>query len=72
MNHPMWTLCTRCRFGTAGISAVDSRDIAEATAITLAEHVHEGKTYDLVSSSQVGCGAGHRSCATAVGRQPAG
>jgi len=39
--------------GTAGISAVDSRDIAEAAAVTLTEAGHEGKTYDLVSSSQI-------------------
>jgi uncharacterized protein YbjT (DUF2867 family) len=39
--------------GTAGISAIDSRDIAEAAAITLTEHGHEGKTYDLVSSSLI-------------------
>lgn len=34
--------------GTAGISAVDIRDIAEAVAITLTENGHEGKTHDLV------------------------
>jgi uncharacterized protein YbjT (DUF2867 family) len=39
--------------GTAGISAIDSRDLAEAAAITLAEAGHEGQTYDLVSSSQI-------------------
>ncbi len=39
--------------GTAGISAIDSRDIAQAAAITLTEHGHEGQTYDLVSSSQI-------------------
>ncbi|UWZ84204.1 SDR family oxidoreductase [Occallatibacter riparius] len=39
--------------GTAGISAIDSRDIAEAAAITLTKQGHEGQTYDLVSSSQI-------------------
>ncbi len=34
--------------GTAGIAAVDVRDIAEATAIALTGAGHEGKTYDLV------------------------
>ncbi len=39
--------------GTAGISAIDSRDVAEAAAVTLTEPGHEGQTYDLVSSSQI-------------------
>lgn len=39
--------------GTAGISAIDTRDLAEAAAVTLAESGHEGQTYDLVSSSQI-------------------
>jgi uncharacterized protein YbjT (DUF2867 family) len=39
--------------GTAGISAIDSRDVSEAAAVTLLEHGHEGQTYDLVSSSQI-------------------
>src|SRR5450631_2143347 len=34
--------------GTAGIAAVDVRDIAEAAAISLTEEGHEGQTYDLV------------------------
>ena len=34
--------------GTAGICAVDIRDIAEAAAISLAEDGHDGQTYDLV------------------------
>jgi len=34
--------------GTAGIAAVDVRDIAEATAISITGTGHEGKTYDLV------------------------
>jgi uncharacterized protein YbjT (DUF2867 family) len=39
--------------GPTGISAVDSRDIAEAAAITLTQHGHQNQTYDLVSSSQI-------------------
>jgi len=39
--------------GTADISAIDSRDVAEAAAVTLIEQYHEGQTYDLVSSSQI-------------------
>jgi uncharacterized protein YbjT (DUF2867 family) len=39
--------------GTAGISAIDSRDVAEAAAVTLAETGHERQTYDLVSSSRI-------------------
>ena len=39
--------------GTAGISAIDSRDVSEAAAVTLLEHGHEGQTYNLVSSSQI-------------------
>src|ERR1700689_5179874 len=37
--------------GTAGICAVDVRDIAEAAAISLAEDGHDGQTYDLVGPS---------------------
>jgi uncharacterized protein YbjT (DUF2867 family) len=33
--------------GTAGVSAVDTRDIAEASAIALTSSGHEGKTYNL-------------------------
>jgi hypothetical protein len=33
--------------GTAGICAVDVRDIAEAAAISLAADGHDGQTYDL-------------------------
>jgi uncharacterized protein YbjT (DUF2867 family) len=39
--------------GTSGISAIDSRDVAEAAAITLTEDGHAGETYDLVSASQI-------------------
>lgn len=37
--------------GSAGISAIDSRDLSEAAAITLTNEGHDGQTYDLVSSS---------------------
>lgn len=39
--------------GTAGICAVDIRDIAEAAAISLTEGGHDGQTYDLVGSSMI-------------------
>jgi uncharacterized protein YbjT (DUF2867 family) len=39
--------------GTAGIAAVDVRDIAEAAAISLTEQGHDGQTYDLVSPSMI-------------------
>jgi uncharacterized protein YbjT (DUF2867 family) len=39
--------------GTVGISAVDTRDIAEAAAISLTENGHEGQTYDLVSPTLI-------------------
>lgn len=39
--------------GTAGICAVDIRDIAEAAAISLTSEGHEGKTYDLVGPSLI-------------------
>jgi uncharacterized protein YbjT (DUF2867 family) len=39
--------------GTAGIAAVDVRDIAEAAAISLTEEGHEGQTYDLVSPNLI-------------------
>ncbi|MEO6982167.1 MAG: NmrA family NAD(P)-binding protein [Edaphobacter sp.] len=39
--------------GTAGICAVDIRDIAEAAAASLTEDGHDGKTYDLVGPSMI-------------------
>lgn len=39
--------------GTAGMAAVDVRDIAEAAAISLTQDGHEGQTYDLVSSTML-------------------
>lgn len=39
--------------GTAGITAVDIRDIAEAAAISLTEDGHNGKTYDLVGPTLI-------------------
>lgn len=38
--------------GSAGLSRVDVRDIAEAAAITLTETEHEGETYDLVGAEE--------------------
>ena len=39
--------------GTTGICAVDTRDIAEAAAISLTETGHEGQTYDLVGPALI-------------------
>ncbi len=39
--------------GTAGICAVDIRDIAEAAATSLTEDGHDGQTYDLVGPSMI-------------------
>jgi uncharacterized protein YbjT (DUF2867 family) len=39
--------------GTAGICAVDVRDIAEAAAISLTSESHEGQTYDLVGPTLI-------------------
>lgn len=39
--------------GTAGICAVDTRDIAEAAAISLTAHGQEGQTYDLVGPTLI-------------------
>jgi len=39
--------------GSAGMAAVDIRDIAEAAAISLTEGGHEGKTYNLVGPKQI-------------------
>jgi len=39
--------------GTAGVSAVDVRDIAEAAAISLTTDGHKGQTYDLVSAKML-------------------
>lgn len=39
--------------GTAGIAAVDVRDIAEAAAISLTEKGHDGQTWDLVGPAMI-------------------
>ena len=39
--------------GDPGICAVDTRDIAEAAAISLTEDGHDGKTYDLVGPTLI-------------------
>lgn len=39
--------------GTAGIAAVDVRDIAEAAAISLSEKGHDGQTWDLVGPAMI-------------------
>jgi uncharacterized protein YbjT (DUF2867 family) len=40
--------------GTAGICAVDTRDIAEAAAISLTGEGHAGQTYDVVGPTLIG------------------
>ena len=55
--------------GTAGISAIDSRDVAEAATVTLAESGHENQTYDLVSSSQITGPGNAASWSKALGKQ---
>jgi uncharacterized protein YbjT (DUF2867 family) len=39
--------------GNQGLAVVDVRDLAEASAISLTEEGHNGKTYDLVSSEML-------------------
>jgi uncharacterized protein YbjT (DUF2867 family) len=39
--------------GTAGICAVDIRDVAEAAALSLTADGHEGQTYDLVGAALI-------------------
>jgi uncharacterized protein YbjT (DUF2867 family) len=39
--------------GTAGICAVDTRDIAEAAAISLTQEGHAGQTYDLIGPTLI-------------------
>jgi uncharacterized protein YbjT (DUF2867 family) len=39
--------------GSAGLSRVDVRDIAEAAAVALTQPGHEGQTYDLVGPAEV-------------------
>jgi len=39
--------------GTAGICAVDTRDLAEAAAISLTQDGHDGQTYDLVGPTLI-------------------
>jgi uncharacterized protein YbjT (DUF2867 family) len=39
--------------GAAGICAVDTRDIAEAAAISLTEEEHDGQTYDLAGPTLI-------------------
>jgi uncharacterized protein YbjT (DUF2867 family) len=39
--------------GTAGIAVADTRDIAEAAAISLTEDGHEEQTYDIVAPANV-------------------
>jgi uncharacterized protein YbjT (DUF2867 family) len=55
--------------GTAGIAAVDVRDIAEAAAISLTTDGHAGKTYNLVGSAPLS-GPGAAAVWTAILGKP--
>jgi uncharacterized protein YbjT (DUF2867 family) len=54
--------------GTAGIAAVDVRDIAEAAAISLTTNGQAGKTYDLVSPAPLSGPGAAAVWAAALGR----
>ena len=54
--------------GSAGLSRVDVRDIAEAAAVALTTDGHQGETYDLVGPDVVTGESTARSWAAALGR----
>jgi uncharacterized protein YbjT (DUF2867 family) len=54
--------------GSAGISRVDVRDIAEAAAISLTSSGHEGQTYDLVGPEAVTGESTAKSWSAALGK----
>jgi uncharacterized protein YbjT (DUF2867 family) len=55
--------------GTAGIAAVDIRDIAEAAAISLTEDGHDGQTYDLVGPTLINGPRNAEIWSTLLGRE---
>ena len=55
-------------FGSAGISRVDVRDIAEAAAIALTTSGHEGQSYDLVGPEVVTGESTAKSWSAALGK----
>jgi len=55
-------------FGSAGISRVDVRDIAEAAAIALTRSGHEGQSYDLVGPEVVTGESTAKSWSAALGK----
>ena len=54
--------------GTAGVSVVDVRDIAEATAVALATEGHDGATYNLNGPDPIGGPAAAGLWSEALGR----
>ena len=54
--------------GSAGVSRVDVRDIAEAAAVTLTTSGHEGQTYDLVGPEAVTGESTAKSWSAALGK----
>jgi uncharacterized protein YbjT (DUF2867 family) len=54
--------------GTAGIAAVDVRDIADAAAVSLTTDGHAGKTYDLVSPAPLSGPGAAAAWAAALGK----
>ncbi len=55
--------------GDIGISRVDVRDIAEAAAIALTEHGHEGKTYAMVGPMPINGHAAAEQWSTNLGKE---
>jgi uncharacterized protein YbjT (DUF2867 family) len=53
--------------GSAGLSRVDTRDIADAAAVTLTSDGHEGQTYDLVGPDVVTGGSTARTWSRVLG-----
>jgi uncharacterized protein YbjT (DUF2867 family) len=55
--------------GTAGICAVDTRDIGEAAAISLTGEGHEGQTYDLVGPTLISGPGNAATCSKLLGKE---
>lgn len=55
--------------GTAGICAVDTRDIAEAAAISLTQEGHDGQTYDLVGPALISGPGNAATWSTVLGKE---
>jgi uncharacterized protein YbjT (DUF2867 family) len=55
--------------GTAGICAVDTRDLAEAAAISLTQDGHDGQTYDLVGPTLISAPGNAAAWSRLLGRE---